>query len=367
MKEIFVTKPFLPPFEEYINEIKNIWDRNILTNGGPEYVLFVEKLQEFLGIDNISVFTNGHLALEMAIKAMDLKGEVITTPFTFISTTHAIVNNNLKPVFCDIKMDDYTIDESKIESLITKDTCAILPVHVYGYPCNIKEIEKIAKKHNLKVIYDAAHAFGVKIGNESIFNYGDLSMCSFHATKVFNTIEGGMVSGLDKALVEKVDLLKNYGITSPETIDEIGINGKMSEFQAAMGIVSLNYISDMINKRKEITFKYKEELSKIPGIVVCNEKDNVEYNYAYMPILVEDSYGMSRNELYELLQSHKVFSRKYFYPLTSDVNCYNNEFANSDLPNARYVSEHILTLPLYSDLTLEDVSFIIDIIKNKGN
>ena len=366
MKEIYVTKPFLPPFEEYVKEIKNIWESNILTNGGPEYKAFVKKLGEYLGIENISLFTNGHLALEMAIKAMGLKGEVITTPFTFISTTHAIVNNNLKPVFCDIKMDDYTMDESKIESLITKDTCAILPVHVYGYPCNMEEIERIAKKHNLTVIYDAAHAFGVEVGGQSIFNYGDLSMCSFHATKVFNTIEGGLVSGLDKKLIEKVELLKNYGITSPETIDEIGINGKMSEFQAAMGIVSLNYISDIINKRKEITLKYREALSKVQGITMYEEKDNIKYNYAYMPILIEDNYGLTRNELYEILMQNNVFSRKYFYPLTNMVKCYKDEFSNAELPNAEYVSERILTLPLYPDLTMEEVEKITDIIKSRG-
>lgn len=365
MAKVFVTKPFLPPIEEYINELKGIWDRKILTNGGPEYEKFKEGLQKYLEIDNISMFTNGHIALETAIKSLNLKGEVITTPFTFISTTHAIVNNNLKPVFCDIKMDDYNIDEEKIESLINENTCAIVPVHVYGYPCNVKRIEEIAKKHKLKVIYDAAHAFGVQIDGQSIFNYGDLSMCSFHATKVFNTIEGGMIAGNDKEIVNKVELLKNYGITSPETIDEIGTNGKMSEFQAAMGVSSLKYCDEIISRRKIITQKYREGLSKIPGIKFCGEKNNVKYNYAYMPILIEKEYELSRDELYDLLQKNEVFSRKYFYPLTSNVSCYNNIY-NGNLKNAEYVSKHILTLPLYPDLTDEEVDLIINIIKNRG-
>ena len=365
MGKVFVTKPFLPPIEEYVKELQGIWDRKILTNGGPEYEKFKEGLQKYLGIDNISMFTNGHIALETAIKSLNLKGEVITTPFTFISTTHAIVNNNLKPVFCDIKMDDYNIDEDKIEALINENTCAIVPVHVYGYPCNVKKIEEIAKKHKLKVIYDAAHAFGVKIDGQSIFDFGDLSMCSFHATKVFNTIEGGMISGKDNELVEKVELLKNYGITSPETIDEIGTNGKMSEFQAAMGVASLKYCDNIINRRKMITLKYREGLSNIPGIKFCSEKNNVQYNYAYMPILIEKEYGLNRDELYELLQKNEVFSRKYFYPLTSNVSCYNNMY-NDNLENAEYVSKHILTLPLYPDLTDEEVELIINIIKNRG-
>lgn len=367
MNEIYVTRPLLPPIEEYIEEIKEIWDRKILTNNGPKYEKFNQRLKEFLHISNTSLFTNGHLALETAIRALNLEGEVITTPFTFISTTHAIVNNNLKPVFCDIKLDDYTIDENKIEELITEKTSAIVPVHVYGYPCNVEKIEKIAQKHNLKVIYDAAHAFGVEINSKSIFDYGDLSMCSFHATKVFNTIEGGMVAGKDKDLVDKVELLKNYGITGPETIDEIGINGKMSEFQAAMGITNLNHLSEAIQKRKKITLRYKEALSEIEGITICKEKENIRYNYAYMPILIKKEYGLTRNELYDRLKEHGVFSRKYFYPLTNMVSCYKNQFNNGELKNATYVADNIITLPLYPDLTLEEVDSIINLIKKGKN
>ncbi len=367
MEKIFVTKPFLPPIDEYIEELKKIWDRKILTNGGPEYAEFNEALQKYLNIKNISLFTNGHIALETAIKAMNLTGEVITTPFTFISTTHAIVNNNLKPVFCDIKETDYTIDETKIESLITDKTSAIIAVHVYGYPCNVEAINKIARKHNLKVIYDSAHAFGVKLDSHSIFEYGDLSMCSFHATKVFNTIEGGMIISKDNKLLKKVELLKNYGITGPETIDEIGTNGKMSEFQAAMGIASIKYIESIIQKRKQLTLKYREELSKIPGIKLYEENDLVSYNYAYMPILIDEKlYGINRDELYEALKAEGIYSRKYFYPLTCDVNCYKNRFCEADIPVARYVSNRILTLPLYPDLTEDEQKCIINKIKNRG-
>ena len=367
MKEIFVTSPLLPPINEYIEEIKEIWERKILTNNGPEYKKFNQKLKEYLNINSSSLFTNGHLALEMALKSLNIEGEVITTPFTFISTTHAIVNNNLKPVFCDIKLDDYTMDETKIEELITEKTSAIVPVHVYGYPCNVEKIEEIAKTHNLKVIYDAAHAFGVEINNKSIFDYGDLSMCSFHATKIFNTIEGGMVAGQDKELIQKVELLKNYGITSPETIDEIGINGKMSEFQAAMGVVLLNHIDEAIEKRKQITLRYKKAFSRIEGIVTYEEKENIKYNYAYMPILIKEEYGLTRNELYDMLKENGVFSRKYFYPLTNNVGCYYEQYKSPELKNATYVSENILTLPLYPDLTLEEVDFIIDLIRKRGN
>lgn len=363
MKEIYVTKPFLPPIEEYISEINNIWESNILTNGGPEYKKFRNALKDILKVNNIALFTNGHLALETAIRALNLTGEVITTPFTFISTTHAIVNNNLTPVFCDIKMDDYTIDEEKIEALITERTSAIIPVHVYGYPCNVEKIEEIAKKHNLKVIYDAAHAFGVEINGKSIFECGDASMCSMHATKVFNTIEGGFVVSDKESLSTEMEKLKNYGILDSEHIDSTGINGKMSEFQAAMGLVSLKYLDSIINRRKELTNKYRTRLSKIKGIKLYKEKENIKYNYAYMPILIDDEYGLTRDALYEELKKNNIFSRKYFYPLTSNVECYDNKYKNTDLETANYVADRILTLPLYSELEDEEIEKIITVIK----
>ena len=363
MKEIYVTKPFLPPIEEYISEINNIWESNILTNGGPEYKKFRNALKDILKVNNIALFTNGHLALETAIRALNLTGEVITTPFTFISTTHAIVNNNLTPVFCDIKMDDYTIDEEKIEALITERTSAIIPVHVYGYPCNVEKIEEIAKKHNLKVIYDAAHAFGVEINGKSIFECGDASMCSMHATKVFNTIEGGFVVSDKESLSTEMEKLKNYGILDSEHIDSTGINGKMSEFQAAMGLVSLKYLDSIINRRKELTNKYRTRLSKIKGIKLYKEKENIKYNYAYMPILIDDEYGLTRDALYEELKKNNIFSRKYFYPLTSNVECYDNKYKNTDLEIANYVADRILTLPLYSELEDEEIEKIITVIK----
>jgi dTDP-4-amino-4,6-dideoxygalactose transaminase len=314
-----------------------------------------------LDAPNITLFTNGHLALECAIAALNLSGEVITTPFTFASTTHAIVRNGLEPVFCDINPDDYTINTDKLEGLITDKTSAIIPVHVYGNICNINEIEKIAKKYNLKVIYDAAHAFGVTVNGESVANFGDASMFSFHATKVFHTIEGGAVTYKDKSISQKLDDLKNFGITGPESVEYVGGNAKMNEFQAAMGICNLRHVNGEVAKRKIVVESYIERLSGVSGIRLCKPQTGVKSNYAYFPV-VFDGYKISRDEVYEKLKVENIYARKYFYPLTNSFECYKGRFDVNKTLVAKYIADRVLTLPLYADLALEDVDRICDII-----
>ena len=364
---ILVTKSFLPPIDEYKNIIEQIWKNNWLTNNGSLHNEFAEKLSIYLKVANSTLFTNGHLALETAIKALDLTGEIITTPFTFASTTHAIVNCGLKPIFCDIEMDTYNIDPQKIEGLITENTSAIIPVHVFGNPCNVYAIEKIAKKHNLKVIYDAAHVFGVEVNDKGIGTFGDVSMFSFHATKVFNSIEGGLLTYTDSLYGSTFDLLKNFGITGPETVESIGINAKMNEFQAAMGLVNLRHVDSEIAKRQKVAECYRENLKGVKGIKSINDISGVKHNYAYFPIVIdENQFGMTRNMLYEKLTEYNVVARKYFYPLTIDFQCYKGRF-NADIPNARFVAERVLTLPMYGSLALQDVTMICNIIKSIFN
>lgn len=362
---INVTKSFLPPFEEYESVIKQIWNNRWLTNNGPIHMELENEITKYLKVNQSTLFTNGHLALDIAIKSMNLKGEVITTPFTFASTAHAIVSNNLKPVFCDINLKNFTIDVEKIEALITDKTCAIIPVHVFGYPCNVKAIEQIAKKYNLKVIYDAAHVFGVEIDGIGIGNYGDISMFSLHATKVYNSIEGGLLTFKDDTLKDKFNSYKNFGISDYESVKYVGSNAKMNEFQAAMGLVNLRYINEQIINRKIITDIYKSQLKEIEGIYMVEGKANVKHNYAYFPIIIdENKTGISRDELYNKLQEYNVFARKYFYPLITDFDCYKNMYQFNDLYNAKYISDRVLILPLYGDLLHEDVLEIVDIIKH---
>lgn len=360
--KVNVTKSSLPSFEEYCNEIKDIWDTYWLTNMGDKHDVLTERLINYLNIQDISLLNNGHAGLEIAISSLNLSGEIITTPFTFISTTHAIVRNGLKPVFCDINVDDYTIDVNQIESLITENTTAIIPVHVYGNVCNVEEIEKIALKYNLKVIYDAAHAFGIKYKGIGISNFGDVSMFSFHATKVFNTIEGGALAYNDASLKPIIEAYKNFGITGQEEVDYIGTNSKMNEFQAAMGICNLRHVDEEISKRKKVFERYVENLKDIPGIKLNIPASNVEFNYAYFPVLF-DRFKKSRDEIFNELQQYEVYARKYFYPLTTQFKCYEGLFDVNATPVAKFVSERILTLPLYADLALADVDKICNIIK----
>jgi dTDP-4-amino-4,6-dideoxygalactose transaminase len=358
---ILVTRSSMPQLEEYIEEMRDLWDSHWLTNMGIKHKQLEADLSRYLGIPNITLFTNGHLALECVIAAFNLTGEVITTPFTFASTTHAIVRNGLEPVFCDIDSDDYTIDTDKLESLITEKTSAIIPVHVYGNICNINEIEKIAKKYNLKVIYDAAHAFGVTVDCVGVANFGDASMFSFHATKVFHTIEGGAVTYKDGSLSKKLDDLKNFGITGPESVEYVGGNAKMNEFQAAMGICNLRHIDDEIAKRKIVVERYIGRLSSVKGIKLCKPQTGVKSNYAYFPV-VFDGYKMSRDEIFEKLKAENIYTRKYFYPLTNSFECYKGRFDVEKTPVAKYIADRVLTLPLYADLALDDVDRICDII-----
>lgn len=363
---IQVTKAFLPEFHEYADEIRSLWDTYWLTNMGEKHSEFKQRLKDYLNVENLELFVNGHMALEMVLQAMNLSGEVITTPFTFASTTHAISRNGLTPVFCDIRRDTYTIDEDKIEELITDKTCAIVPVHVYGNVCNVEKIEKIADKYHLKVVYDAAHTFGAQYKGRSIVSFGDASILSFHATKVFHSIEGGAVCFREKAMERVLYNLKNFGIRGNEEVESIGANAKMNEFCAAMGICNLRHIEDEIAKRAEIIKVYRARLSRVRGILCSAVQENVKANNAYFPILVEAvQYGMNRDELYDKLVQNGICPRKYFYPLTSDYDCYKDRYDSRETPVAKEIAEKVLTLPLYSTLDTASVNRICDIIESK--
>lgn len=364
-KQVLVTCSSMPTFEEYCDEIKKLWDSHWLTNMGVEHKEFQRQLEAYLECPHVILYTNGHLALENIIAAMNFPagGEVITTPFTFASTTHAIVRNGLMPVFCDVRDDDYTIDAEKIEELITDKTVAILPVHVYGNMCDVEQIRDIAERHHLKVIYDAAHAFGVKYKGISAANFGDASMFSFHATKVFNTIEGGAVCFADDALVDIMNDMKNFGIRGPERVVFVGGNAKMSEFQAAMGICNLRHLEEEIDKRKKVAERYREHLEGIRGIRLCKPQLDTVSNYAYFPV-VFDGYRYRRDEVYDRLKREGITARKYFYPLTNSFECYQHlETAGAEkTPVAAYLADRVLTLPLYADLDLCDVDRICRIL-----
>lgn len=362
-KKILVTQSSMPTLEEYVEEIKPIFESKWLTNMGVKHKELEKRLKEYLGVNEVSLFTNGHMALYSALKVLDLKGEVITTPFSFSSTTHAIVQNGLTPVFCDINEDNYTIDVDKIENLITDKTCAIVPVHVYGQVCDVERIEKIAKKYNLKVVYDAAHAFGVQVNGRGIGTYGDISMFSFHATKVFNTIEGGALVYNNPELKSKIEQFKNFGINGPEKVEMIGINSKMNEFQASMGLCNLRHIDESLEKRKKVFEKYNELLKDVKGLRTLSMQEGIKHNYAYYPVIFEkDVFGKSRDEVMERLAKNNIFTRKYFYPLINDYECYRNEYDSNLTPIAKKIASQVLTLPMYADLDLDDVELICNII-----
>lgn len=363
---IQVTQSSMPSLTEYIEEIKDLWESRLLTNQGIKHKQLEVELKGFLDTPNVALFANGHLALEYILEVLQLNGEVITTPFTFASTTHAIVRNGLTPVFADINPNDFTMQTDNLENLITEKTCAIIPVHVYGHVCDVEEIERIAAKHNLKVIYDAAHAFGITVNGNSIANFGDASMFSFHATKVFNTIEGGAVTFKDSNLKNVINAYKNFGLTGPETVDYIGGNAKMNEFQAAMGLCNLRHLNREIEKRKAIYERYIENLHGIDGVRLPYIPKEVASNYAYFPVLF-DSLKTSRDEIHHELMNQGIYSRKYFYPLTNQLECYQSIFTPNHTPIAQHISEKILTLPLYADLQLKSVDRICSVIKSKFN
>lgn len=365
MNKVLVTRSSMPSLEEYIDEIKVLWDSHWLTNMGEKHKRLQDMLKEYLNIERIDLFTNGHMALELSLQALGLPrgSEVITTPFTFASTTHAIVRNGLEPVFCDINPNDFTIDVSKIEDLITDKTSAIMPVHVYGNVCDVEGIQRIADKYGLKVLYDAAHTFGVRYKDKGIGNFGDVSCFSFHATKVFNTIEGGAACFKDEEFGLELYRLKNFGIRGPERVDGIGANAKMNEFCAAMGICNLRHLENEIAKRKMIVERYMEHLSGIEGIQLNPIQKNVKPNYAYFPIVFEEKqFGASRNEIFKALEKKEIGARKYFYPLTNSFECFHGKYDPRLTPMALHISKRVLTLPLYSDLSFETVDRICDVI-----
>ena len=364
-EKIVVARSSMPSHQEFCEEIKELWESHWLTNMGVKHKQLEKQLETYLDTPHVALYTNGHLALESVIAAMNFpKGsEVITTPFTFVSTTHSITRNGLVPVFCDVNDKDYTLDAEKLESLITEKTVAIVPVHVYGNLCDVDAIEAVAKKHNLKVIYDAAHAFGVTRNGVGVANFGDASMFSFHATKVFNTIEGGAVTFADDSLVQVLNDLKNFGIRNHESVVYIGGNAKMNEFQAAMGICNLRHIDEEIARRKVAYDRYVERLSNIPGITLIAPQPGVKHNYAYFPVFFY-GYKYNRDQVMEKLAEGDVFARKYFYPLTNDMECYDylHNDAAAETPVAKKAADCVLTLPMYADLTIEDVDRICDLI-----
>lgn len=363
MSNILVTKSSMPTKEEYVKEISGLWESHWLTNMGVKHKKLQSELKDYLKVENIDLLTNGHMALELSMQALGLKGEVITTPFTFASTTHAIVRNECTPVFCDINPEDYTIDVTKIESLITDKTSAIVPVHVYGNICNVEEIRRIANKYGLKVIYDAAHTFGEEYNGEGIGSFGDVSCFSFHATKVFNTIEGGAVCYKDQDFGRRIYNLKNFGIRGPEEVEAVGANAKMNEFCAAMGICNLRHVDEEISKRRKVVERYRERLSNIDGIKISPIKANVKYSYSYFPVVFEENeFGASRNEVFDALAQQGIGARKYFYPLTNTFDCFHGQFDPNETPVALHISKRVLTLPLYADLALKDVDRICDIV-----
>ena len=365
---INVTRSSMPEFEEYCAEIRDIFESRWLTNMGVKHQALQKELENYLGIEHVTLFTNGHLALETALTAMDLPegGEVITTPFTFASTTHAITRCGLVPVFCDVNDRDYTIDVTKIEALITEKTVAIVPVHVYGNMCDVEALQDIADRHHLKLVYDAAHTFGVQYKGKSPACFGDAAMFSFHATKVFHTIEGGAVCYHSDALVQLLNDLKNFGIRGPEEVAYVGGNAKMNEFQAAMGLCNLRHLEEEIEKRRLADERYRERLEGISGIRLCAPQKDVRPNYAYFPVIFEDGYKYDRDTVFARLKEENIIARKYFYPLTNSFACYQNlpTAGAEKTPVAQYAATHVLTLPLFAGLSQEDVDRICDLILN---
>lgn len=361
--KILVTRSSMPSMEEYIEEIRSIWDSHWLTNMGEKHKALQAELQKYMGVPAVELLTNGHMALELSLQAMNLQGEVITTPFTFASTTHAIVRNGLEPVFCDIDPETYTMDVTQIERLITDRTCAILPVHVYGNVCNIEEIERIAHKYGLKVLYDAAHTFGETYKGQGIGNFGDASCFSFHATKVFNTIEGGAVCYRDPDMGRRLYELKNFGIHGPEEVDAVGANAKMNEFCAAMGLCNLRHVDEEIVKRRAVVERYREHLEGVDGLRLNVQQPEVRSNYAYFPVVFDENlFGASRNEVMDALAQNGIGARKYFYPLTNTFECFHGKYNVDATPVALHVAKRVLTLPLYADLSMEDVDRICKIV-----
>jgi dTDP-4-amino-4,6-dideoxygalactose transaminase len=367
-KNIYVTQPLLPPLEEYIPYLEKIWENKILTNGGPFHQQLEKALCEYLGVEHLALFTNGTIALVTALQALRITGEVITTPYSFVATAHSLLWNGIKPVFVDIDPNTLNLDPTKIEAAITPQTTAIMPVHCYGHPCDVDAIQKIADAYNLKVIYDAAHAFGVKNAQGSILNHGDLSVLSFHATKVFNTFEGGAIVCPDTKTKQRINRLKNFGIVDELTVEASGINGKMSELNAAFGLLQLDHLDHALARRKEIDAIYREQLVDIPGIECLHDAAETEENHSYFPILVQPEYGLTRDALYQNLKERGIYSRRYFYPLISDFPMYRTlPSANrGNLSVAADAASKVLCLPIYPGLSAQDQDRVIYAIREFG-
>lgn len=363
--KIYVTRPDLPPLEDFLPYLEEIWKNKILTNGGPFHQQLEKELCDYLEVEHISLFTNATIGLVTALQALRITGEVITTPYSFVATAHSLLWNGIKPVFVDIDAKTLNLDPSKIEAAITPQTTAIMPVHCYGQPCDVDAIQKIADNYNLKVIYDAAHAFGVKCHCGSVLNHGDLSVLSFHATKVFNTFEGGAIISPDAKTKQRIDHLKNFGFVDEVTVVAPGINGKMSELNAAFGLLQLKHIDAAIQRRKEIDTVYRELLADIPGIKCLSDSSSKSQNYSYFPILVSDNYYINRDALYQKLKDNNIFARRYFYPLISNFPMYRGLPSSQEinLPIATKAANQVLCLPIYPELNHRDQLKIIDIIR----
>lgn len=361
---IYVTRPSLPPLEEFIPYLERIWANKVLTNGGPFHIQLERSLCEHLRVDHVSLFANGTIALVTALQALGIKGEVITTPYSFVATAHSLLWNGINPVFVDVDPRSLNIDPGKIEAAITAHTTAIMPVHCYGYPCDVRAIQEIADRHKLRVIYDAAHAFGVEDEGGSILRHGDLSVLSFHATKVFNTFEGGAIVSPDAATKLRIDQLKNFGFVDETTVVEAGINGKMSEVNAAFGLLQLQHIDAALKQRKRIDEAYRKKLSNVRGLECLGGPGERSANYSYFPVLIHANFGQSRDALYGALKDHGIFSRRYFYPLISDFPMYRSfeSARRSNLPVAAMMAEKVLCLPIYPDMTDVDVERVVNVV-----
>jgi len=363
--KIFVTQPVLPPLDDFVESLKDIWNSKVLTNGGPFHQQLERALADHLGVKHLALFTNGTIALVTALQTLRITGEVITTPYSFVATAHSLLWNGLKPVFADIDPHTCNLDPDRIEAAITPQTTAIMPVHCYGNPCEVERIQRIADTYGLKVIYDAAHAFGVQHRGQSLLNFGDLSVLSFHATKVYNTIEGGAIVCPDAKTKQRIDYLKNFGFADEVTVMAPGINGKMNEVQAAFGLLQLRDIDAAISRRTQLAQRYRAALAGVEGLYFLPEVPDTTPNHSYMPVRIQPGYGMSRDALYQRLREHGIFSRRYFYPLISDMPMYRGlpSAAPANLPVARQVANEILCLPIYPGLSDEDQSRILEIIR----
>lgn len=367
-KDIFVTQPLLPDLKEFVPYLEQIWENKWLTNNGPFHQQLESALCDYLGVEHLSLFSNGTIALITALQALRITGEVITTPFSFVATTHSLHWNGITPVFADIDSTTFNLDPRRIEAAITPSTTAIMPVHVYGRPCDVEAIQRIAETYGLRVVYDAAHAFGVRLNGQSVLNFGDMSVLSFHATKVFNTFEGGAIICRDLATKKRIDHLKNFGFTDEVTVVAPGINGKMNEVQAAFGLLQLKHLASALDRRRQIDTNYRAAFAGVRGLSVPEIPATIEQNYSYFPVFVNEEFPISRDELYQQLRSRGIYSRRYFYPLISEFPTYRGlkSSREDNLPCAARIARQVLCLPIYPALSDEEQGRVIEAIITLG-